>query len=332
MKLRKSILIAFVSAAIGLGAAGQAAASVYAGSAVTFSNLNIVITPFTGATVGTFNFQTTSTAQLNNGVVDATGSNCGGTIASNTCGVAPVLDAGAANATGSTVTRTDGDYTTLFGPGTNQYSNSGSKITTATLVDGGPTSGEGVAESEIQTGTQAAAGTEVSSITAFTFTFTLEAGGTMSIDLDATKYLLAAIDDATADTATSRASMEMRFTLQQNTGGSGFWQWSPQGDGSGCVSNLGATGCNVVASDFDMNDSANTATTPLSEDDQSEAGLGMFEANTGANLTAGEWSLTLFVKTSTVVTRTEAIPEPSTLFLLGAGLAGLGFGRRRMKS
>ena len=331
MKFKKTALTAIVAATIGLGAAGQATASIYAGSALTFDTFTVTIEPFAGAVINDFNFNSTNTAQLNNGAVDATGGNCGGTIAVNNCGTAPnVLAPGAANAAGGTVTRADGDYTTQFGPGTDQYANSNSRIEAAQLVDFIPTAGQLISEAEIQGGTSAAANAELSSQTNFTFNFTVTDAGTMTIAFDATKYLLAAINDPLADTAGARASVETRFTLQQNTGGSDFWQWSPQGDGTGCVTNL-AGGCNVTSSAFDLNDSAQTGSLPVSSDDQSFAGSGFFSANTGPTLlSAGDYSLTLFTKVSAVVSRT--VPEPSTLLLMGAGLAGLGFVRRRKKS
>ena len=60
MKLRKSALMTIVAAAIGLGAAGQSVAGVYAGSASDFDNLSVTITPFAGATVNNFDFASTN--------------------------------------------------------------------------------------------------------------------------------------------------------------------------------------------------------------------------------------------------------------------------------
>lgn len=339
MILKKSVLTTVISAAIGLGAAGSANAGVYAGSAQTFDDFVIDISPFAGATIGEFNFNVTNTAQLNNGPVDATGANCGGTVAANNCGVPPdVLSAGAANAAGGSVNRADNDYTGTFGPGGGEYSNSNSRIENAQLVTFTPTETQGIAESELQapgTDESAAANAEVSSITAFTWNFSLAGPGTLAISYEATQYMLADINELPPTTgATARASTETRFTLTQNTGGNGFWQWSPQGDGSGCFGNLT---CNVTSSPFDANNSVQTATLLVSSDvpasppgNGTANNAGFFSADTGATLTGGDWTLTLFNKVSTVVTRRE-VPEPSLVLLMGAGLAGLGVVRRFRK-
>lgn len=343
MKLKKSALVAIISAVIGLGSAGQAAASIYGGSATSFSSFLITVTDIDGAAAGdvnNFDFTVNSTATLNNGTPVTTNGTCSGTPASNDCAAvttdaANTLSVGAANAGGGTVTRLDTDYTTLFGPGTQQYANANTRIATAQLVDFVPSAGNTIAESEIQAGTSASSAAEISSGTAFTFQFTVDSLGQLAITFEATKYLLAAIDDNVAATALAKASMDVAFELS-NDGTGDSWNWDPNGNTGSNVLGIGCdtdfADCNVTASDFDLNDLAQVSTLTASSLDKSEASAGSFAANTGLNLVAGDYTLTLFIKNSVVVTRSvESIPEPSTLLLLGAGLAGLGFTRSRRK-
>src|SRR4051812_35976478 len=110
MNLKQTALTAALAATMAM-ASGQAAAYVYADSALSVDNLAIAITG--GAvTVNSFGFTATNTATLNGVSSPVQSANCGGLPGApgpgtNNCGTGPVVDPQPANAPGGTTVRTN---------------------------------------------------------------------------------------------------------------------------------------------------------------------------------------------------------------------------------
>ena len=178
MKLSKNKLAIALGAALSFAIAGQASADVYGLSSLKVNNLQVGFGPVAAGTgARTFAFTTQQEAELN-GVADPTNGNatCVGTFnVSNNCpgaggALSPRLSGAVQNAPGSAVLRADNDYS-VKGLG-NQYSNAESAIITAALLGDPSTSTAAISESNLITGTSAAANTNVSSNTQLSLTFT----------------------------------------------------------------------------------------------------------------------------------------------------------------
>ncbi|MEW5943475.1 MAG: EDSAP-1 family PEP-CTERM protein [Pseudomonadota bacterium] len=325
-KLFRLLPAAVALAGLGLGGTGAAqAGSVYGVSHLEVDNLSIAITG--SPAPNNFNFTATNTAILN-GVPTITSATCSGF--PSTCAAAPPrLDPLPAQIPAAT--RANNAFPNIggfLGPGASEYSTSDSVIYTAQLTGDAVTHTQQIAESELQGGTSASASAQIQSITGFTFTFTLLSPGSLTLSFDADPDMMAAISALGINGA--QASMQTSFDLSQNTGGSGFARWTPQGTAADdCAEGGGVTCTEAVGGDpLDLNLTIGTTSNGTSITHSLEAAktLAGLYSITASGLTAGDWTLTLSAVTSTNLTH---VPEPATLLLLGAGLAAFGVGGAR---
>jgi hypothetical protein len=324
MKFKYSVIATAVTAALCMGAAGQAAASVYGLSTVEISNLNLNISPFAGAKVTTFNFNLANAAQLNNGVVAASGNSC----SNGSCNGSPnILDAHAVNAPGSTALQGENTFT-VHGPGTQQYANADSVIYTAQLSSGGllPSHTQNIAEAELQNGTSASANSTIDSTTGFVFSFTTDAPGTLNVGFTAILNMLAAItapDPVPNGTASAQTRINASIKLENAAGD--FVLFRPTGGASDCVtSNALAFTCDDAATKDPFSLNTNFGVTSQNSSGFSGTDAFAFAANL---LGSGAHTLTYTESKSVLLTRT--VPEPGVMALLGIGLLGMGWSSRR---
>ncbi len=334
MKLRKKALATALAAGLAMGVAGQASASVYAGSQLLLNSLGVVFTNSQGAPITnlgpgyTFNVEDSATL---NGALQSWSNTCNslGAPACNNVAGQPVLGLNAANAPGGTVTRANDNYA-LYGQGTGTFANSNAEISTAQLVSiFSPTSTKQVAEAELQGGGTGQASTNIQSNTTFTVTFVAQDTFNMFLNLNVTPYAKADVTLVPPNSAGfAQANLEAAFTLNflDAIVGQTRVKWSP--DGSGAVSTCFAS---LVCS---ANDGGETLNLTLgvgpgnSSITYAPGATNMSLQVTG--LAAGRYSLTLAGLTSVNVAQ---VPEPGTLMLIGLGLLGLGvMAMRRRRS
>lgn len=337
MNSKKSTLAAAIAGVFALGVAGQATASVYGRSILEIDDLAIDITPFASATINSFNFGSTNTATLNfSGVTNSDG--CFGTpgvpsATTNNCGAfgdpsrgTNAIDANVQNAPGSTVLQGENSFT-VHGPGGEQYSNADSVVFSAQLTNGVPTHLKNMVESELQTGTQASAQTSITSTTFFDFNFTLAAPGTVAITFDAIQDMLASVTapDPTGP-ANALATMAVILRISNDANPLDFVEWKPNGSTlSGCAA-IGSFTCTELVDDLNLNTQVSRSTFGSS----ATGGAGSFSALFGITGT-GDYTFSLSDLKTTELSRTNPVPEPSMLAMVGIGLLGLGASARRNK-
>lgn len=330
MKLIKTTLATGIAAALALGVAGQANASVYASSSLQIRDFEVVITaPFAANPIQSFEFNLTNTATLN-GLNDVKSGNCSGDLTLNNCGGTPSLDAAPANAPGGSILRANNDFS-FFGPGANTYANSDSVIDTSELGNGVPSSTRQIAESELQGNGNAGSNAEIKSNTGFKFVF-LVAGGTASLKLsfEADPSLYAEINQLAFTSGAAQANLNASFSLTKNDGTAEI-NWTPNGNSlNDCdVDGPITVTCVEDNDNIDLNRNLTVTSNPATVQYSRAAGWSLMGI-TVDGLEEGEWSLAFNTLTSSSV-RVRTVPEPSALALLGIAIAGMGAVSRRRK-
>ncbi len=331
MKIEKKPLLAAVALAVSMGSAGQAAASVYAGSSLDINQLGIAFFDSNGILITnvnpnfTFNIEDSATLD---GVTQAFAAGCD-SIGGTACGASPVLGINAANGGAAPApVRANNDYA-LFGPGSGDYANSNAEITSAQLVTATPTHTQQVSEAELDTtATTGQASTNIQSNTTFTMNFTLTQPGpaTMGITFLGNPEMQSLVNLIAPETGISQANMNTTLTLN-SLFSNAFATWSPQGTAVNDCAGLGVV-CTETADGEDLNRTLGTG--PANSNLTHSLGTGA--TSFGLQITglqAGDWSLTLAALTSVSVVR--AVPEPGLLMLLGSGFAFGAFARRKQR-
>jgi len=328
MKLIKTTLATGIAAALALGVAGQANASVYASSSLKIQEFRVNITGLAANPIDSYEFTLTNTATLNGASSPTQTNTCSGTTPGSGCNTTPSLDAPAANAPGGTIVRANNDFS-FFGPGANTYSNSDSVIYTSELGNDVPSSTAQIAESELQGNGAARANAEITSNTGFTFTFIISGTGSLALSFQADPSLYAEINQLAFTSGAAQANMNTSFSLTKNDGTSEI-NWRPNGSaGSDCsvTGSVASVTCAEDNDNADLNQNLSVTSNPATVQYSRAAGWSLMGI-TVDGLTDGAWTLAFNGVTSTSV---RTVPEPSVLALLGIAIAGMGAVSRRRK-
>ncbi|MDF1831237.1 MAG: EDSAP-1 family PEP-CTERM protein [Porticoccaceae bacterium] len=340
MNIRKTLTVTPIAAALcaaSLFASHSANAYVYAGSQLDITELSVTISNPSGFASATgFGFATSTSAELN-GATDGDADSCGS--AGTACGTSPALSSDAANAPGSDIIRADGNYT-LFGDKTKTYANANAAILTSelgsNLVD--KTSASLVSEANLVGNGNASASTSTQSNTNLSFLFTAVGSATITVEFDASLINIAEINNG-IDRKTLDANAQYSSVINASiTNLSGGGEWESNGVSADCIGICSGSDTDP----FDLNATQSTSAgisvfTGLEFGDpsaisHSSPGVGTysftFTVDCGGVGVECDGTLNLFA--SNAVTIRNAIPEPSSLGLLGLGLIAMArLGRRK---
>ncbi|MFK7976873.1 MAG: EDSAP-1 family PEP-CTERM protein [Halioglobus sp.] len=347
MTFKKAIPAALILAG-SVGFASNASASAYAisydnifGLQVTSSDSDGNNGPFFVPPTAFTAFNATSEVQASQGPLGVPVFGVGGSISNGGPVDMPVAIATGSDFTGLTAP-TNNSFTQVGQGGNPAYAYADAQISRTTLaqIPNGPvvindaeTQAWNIAEGFVASSGFAAASTRNSSETGFTTTFELGGDAIFNFDFNADPYLEVAISNDAGSPSTANAELNVIITITDDNGGTVF-SWSPDGQAGGIA------GGTENLDPFSLNESieVSSAGAALSIGNAptgniSPALFGMFSASTDV-LSAGTYTISLDMSSLINVTTSaaQAVPNPGVLGLMGLGLAGLGFSRRRKAS
>jgi hypothetical protein len=322
---------------------GQAAARVYAGSLLELDNFSIVFgegspgdAGGTGVTSLGFNISTTNTAVLNSSPVITVGNCTGTTIPSFSNDCAGVINAGQTWAPGASVAAPAEDSYAFFGPSNldETFSRADSIINSAQVLGAATTSTDNIAEAQVQTVIGAAqsanSNAEISSTTNFTQTFTVGGPAFMVVDFDADPELQVEISSEAFPNATAEAEVVFTYIVSQD-GTSNSVSWSPQGTvANDCVvTGFAVVTCVETDDGEDLNVPIQIGSIPSSDSYSVGGGFSDFGIEIDS-LPAGNYTISVTEFKTVNVTNGPGVPLPAPLSLIGLGLIGLAWARKRL--
>jgi hypothetical protein len=326
--------------ACGMIVSTGAQANAYAVASTNIKN-GLVIGLFNGQSIGAgipgiFTFGTPESASNTSATLNGIGQSFQDTVSPP--------DASPSNGTGSNPVRTNenvtAEYYNLFGQLGTAYSSSDAIINSEQDETGTPIVARNMAESNIPVTGFAGANSDNTSST--TLTLGIKASEDcatndcrISFSFLADPYIYAILDALADPGSVARGRLTYTITLANTEDNSLVFSWNPNGaigaQGT-CLAGQGSVfgGCETADGvSLNLNREVLVAGTSAEHSGPYGAGTyGSFGAFTNA-LAPGDYTLTL---SGVSLTDVKRVPEPATLALLGLGLAGLGYARRRKQA